>query len=281
MTIKLDNPSGPAPVRHERREAHARQDQWMAQLERAMFSSGPDNSLRQEPQSSLATAAQAGPHPAALARSQAPEQAPHLDHGAHAEDGASAATARAPVHPGGARAEDHGERAGIQAATDGALVAGGATPPAAGMLSGRPASNDASAVPGVLAVPPLRLGAHLPPMARRAALPEAPDSQHSAAAGDGRQFDKRALHLHIGADGVHAWLRDADLHHGQMNAVMQALAAEVALTGRQLTALTVNGRPFVASATLPEGSDVYSNAADSAPAPTSLFHPVIKGNPAP
>ncbi|SFV16645.1 hypothetical protein [Pseudoduganella namucuonensis] len=66
----------------------------------------------------------------------------------------------------------------------------------------------------------------------------APESPEPA----GEPIAKKLLHLYHGADGVQAWIRDAELNAAQVRSLAQALAGELNTSGQRLAALTVNGR---------------------------------------
>jgi hypothetical protein len=59
-------------------------------------------------------------------------------------------------------------------------------------------------------------------------------------------WQQREFHLYQGADGVQAWIRDAELNPAQIFAVAQGLKSELQQTGLKLKQLTVNGKPFTA-----------------------------------
>ncbi|KRB99153.1 hypothetical protein [Duganella sp. Root198D2] len=67
-----------------------------------------------------------------------------------------------------------------------------------------------------------------------------PSSQQAQAPGE--PFEKKLLHLFYGRDGVHAFVRDAELQAEQMRSLAQNLASELGGEGRRLASLTVNGR---------------------------------------
>ncbi len=58
----------------------------------------------------------------------------------------------------------------------------------------------------------------------------------------GDDYAQKLLHVYRGADGVHAWIRDADLKQHQASAVVDAMARELANSGQRLATLTVNGK---------------------------------------
>jgi len=70
---------------------------------------------------------------------------------------------------------------------------------------------------------------------------EQPDAG-AASTADPAEFDKRLMHLFSGPDGMHAYIRDAELGAARMRSVAAALSAELAAGGRSLTSLTVNGK---------------------------------------
>lgn len=73
-------------------------------------------------------------------------------------------------------------------------------------------------------------------------IPEPPVEVAHARAAEGKPFEKRAMHVFLAEDGIHAWIRDGDIDEGQLRSVAQALAAELAASGRSLAGLTVNGK---------------------------------------
>lgn len=107
------------------------------------------------------------------------------------------------------------------------------------------------------------------PMA--ADVPSMPEQTDNAA------FEKRLLHLYVGDDGVHAWLRDAELQGSGARAVAQALAEQVAASGKPLAGLSINGKPVIARA----GSDqdaasFISSESQESWLPDAHFYPSIK-----
>lgn len=66
--------------------------------------------------------------------------------------------------------------------------------------------------------------------------------------GERPEFGKRMMNILVMQDGVHAFIRDADLNAHQMSQIAHALSAEVAGTGQKLAALMVNGRTVDARA---------------------------------
>jgi hypothetical protein len=79
------------------------------------------------------------------------------------------------------------------------------------------------------------------------AAPEAPEggaapSAPVASASTTEEYGRQLMHLFHGEQGVHAYIRDAELGGAQLRAVAQALAAELSASGKRLAGLTVNGR---------------------------------------
>jgi len=113
------------------------------------------------------------------------------------------------------------------------------------------------------------------------ALPDLGTSESSAGGAasfaEAPEFDKRLMRLFVQADGVHAYIRDAELGAAQMRSVAQALAVQLADSGQALAALTVNGQRIAGRAGAPDGQ------ADEAPAASHFFSqpfsPVRKGLP--
>ncbi|HEY0588446.1 MAG TPA: hypothetical protein VGD52_20095, partial [Pseudoduganella sp.] len=87
----------------------------------------------------------------------------------------------------------------------------------------------------------------------------------------GEPFEKKLLHLYYGRDGIHAWLRDAELQAGQMRSLAQALATELGGEGRRLASLTVNGRKVDTAPALARRDDdmAHEMTQDAAPATTT------------
>jgi hypothetical protein len=133
-------------------------------------------------------------------------------------------------------------------------VAAAVVPVRERVSAGTPAGDDA--VSPLRTVQALRQAA--PPLAPcpQPAAPQAdssvpdgpgPDAAEQPDAGaaptaDAAEFDKRLMHLFSGPDGMHAYIRDAELGAAQMRSVAAALSTELAAGGRSLTTLTVNGK---------------------------------------
>ena len=111
---------------------------------------------------------------------------------------------------------------------------------------------------------------------------ESEAAQAAPQPGEAPTFEERLLHVYLANDGVHAYIRDASLHSGQLQAVAQALAAELAGNGPKLAAITINGKAVDARTALPgRDDDVYSPPGDGHDAaPPFLYSsmPVRKGN---
>jgi hypothetical protein len=104
----------------------------------------------------------------------------------------------------------------------------------------------------------------------------------AAELGEAPTFEERLLHVYLANDGVHAYIRDANLEGGHLQAVAQALASEMAASGQQLAALTVNGKAVTARMAQPGGNDdLFSLPGDGHDAAPPSFYPstpVRKGN---
>ncbi|MEJ7808063.1 MAG: hypothetical protein WKG03_19345, partial [Telluria sp.] len=100
-------------------------------------------------------------------------------------------------------------------------------------------------------------GGQLAPVAARFAGVEEPPVPAGAARkdADGKPFDKRAMHVYVDNQGVHAFIRDAALQAGQLRGMVQALSTELAASGKSLAALTVNGKPVDARGATAQADD--------------------------
>lgn len=92
------------------------------------------------------------------------------------------------------------------------------------------------------------------------AAPAAPQAE-----APGEPFDKKLMHLFYGQDGIHAWVRDAELQAGQLRRLAQELAAELGGEGQRLASLTVNGKKVAAGGEARNAGD----AQQQAPAPVT------------
>jgi hypothetical protein len=111
--------------------------------------------------------------------------------------------------------------------------------------------------------------------------PEPPAATGGADGGEAGSFEKRALHVFMANDGVHAFIRDAGLRASELGTLAQALAAELAGGGKSLAALTVNGKPVERTALARREEDEMVGSrgeGDDAAALEILFKPVLKGN---
>jgi hypothetical protein len=95
----------------------------------------------------------------------------------------------------------------------------------------------------------------------------------AAALADVTEFDKRLIHLFSGPDGMHAYIRDAELGAAQMRSVAAALSTELALAGQALTTLTVNGKRIDLTSKDAPGPDF---ATDGGGSPLQSLTPVRK-----
>ncbi len=100
--------------------------------------------------------------------------------------------------------------------------------------------------------------------------------------GEAPTFEERLLHVYLANDGVHAYIRDAGLEGAQLQAVAQALAGELAASGQQLAAVTINGKAVEARMAPPgQDDDLFSlpgDGHDAAPPTFFSSTPVRKGN---
>ncbi|MEN9868604.1 MAG: hypothetical protein RL748_4194 [Pseudomonadota bacterium] len=73
------------------------------------------------------------------------------------------------------------------------------------------------------------------------------EARNSATARPGEEqiWTRRQLHVYQHAEGVQAWLRDADLDPAQIVQVAQAMGLELSNAGYKLKALSVNGRKVI------------------------------------
>lgn len=346
MTVNFDvlgAAASPAGARLDRRDAEARQDRWMQQLERAAFDAVAKPDTPHEKRGVSADAAPAaadapgagallkpvagGAHQvraASAAMAPAAAGARPAAAGPQAAD-APAAQAGAPAGAARARAADgasapaQGAQPDSAAASQGPLPAlpaqqraaapqgelnalaalAGATPAvfavntyalAAGVVAASALRPGAPGVPGVpgaaTALPPASMAAGAAPAlgtgpsAAQAEAEGAPapseeqaEAGHGApeqhAAGEAEQYTKSLLHVYRDNQGVHAWLRDAALDGGQVRAVAQAMAGELARSGTPLAALSINGKKIVAGPGLADEGDHSEAAPDGARATIS------------
>ncbi len=84
------------------------------------------------------------------------------------------------------------------------------------------------------------------------------------------QYPKQFLHVYQGKDGVHAFVRDAQLSSPQILSLAQNMAGEFAAQGQLLASLTVNGKKVSGAERNASVASVASVAAASLP---SLFEP--------
>jgi len=127
------------------------------------------------------------------------------------------------------------------------------TGPAPGAASAAPLTPFGAIAGAALSVAPAVDGAD------EGAAAGAPDMPAS-----GEEYHKQLLHLFHGADGVHAYIRDAALDGVRLRLVAQALAAELNGSGARLAGLTVNGRRVD-----PDGLDGGTEYEETAPATAS------------
>ena len=70
-------------------------------------------------------------------------------------------------------------------------------------------------------------------------------------------FDKTRLHVQQAKDGVHAWVRDADLSHAQVRDLARNMRSEFAAQGNTLAALSVNGKKIISKVETTSHEDVW------------------------
>lgn len=134
-----------------------------------------------------------------------------------------------------------GEAGGVHRAAQGGIAAEAKNTQQPNAIA-KPASHIGAALPGERTPPPADTGT-------------AADSQDTSGAGDADQtrrpidlphadqpYALRQLHLYHAKDGVHAWIRDADLAEFQVHAIAAAVHGELNGAGLKLTALTLNGK---------------------------------------
>jgi hypothetical protein len=304
-TVDLSTALAPAAARFDRQREDARQQHWMAELEQAMLAQQLQPQQRPaEPGRTgegLAqdgvTAASAGTGSSSsasmqgAARSAAQAQSPAPAH-------QQAAGARQPADPGSAPQGKARQEAGGVPAEAGAVAAGleyaapsagaaanamaaagydGALAARMALSTGSPA-NAAAAADRIEAVQAPK-GSALPTLGGAAgAFAAAPgetlawesNAAASAAEADaapGEEYEKQLLHLFHGDDGVHAYIRDAELTGARLRAVAQALAVELNGGGSRLTGLTVNGRRVSIAGGSQHEEERPATASEAAPLP--------------
>jgi hypothetical protein len=287
MAINLDSTQGaPAATaaRLDRHDPDARQDRWMLELERAMFSTSAKKprgahggqTVAAQQENVCPDLAEAAPPPG-----QRPAGLPQRPaggvRGVDSQLGGAAASAKrtglqtardavadrnedakaaagpvavAAVVPAFAHAP-----AGVQTAAAFTAIGGAAAVASAVHSVPRVAASSdlIGSVQNVqaarqIAVPTLALSQSAAP-ASEASMPaeaaldsvERPASD-AAGSADAVEFDKRVMHMFAGTDGMHAYIRDAELGAAQMRSVAAALSSELALGGQSLATLTVNGK---------------------------------------
>jgi hypothetical protein len=338
MAINLDPAQGASallPGRPDRHDADARQDRWMFELERAMFSASakrqrgaaPRQEQTQEPAQQDGSRPNGDVRPVAAAvqsfNSARADLRSAWQGGAHGRlaDVDSAEHAHAAQ---GAREPDDTVVAGAPSAALAAMAATlhtvacvqtsvtvsateegrGAIPPGSFIIAsasvklvaagGSDPASPMEAVQRATAAPLVSLGQFAEPLLPDSGAPalsnlDIPEKSDSRAAtlADVAEFEKRLMHLVVGSDGVHAYIRDAELGAAQMRSVALALTAEMAASGQSLAALTVNGQRVspstrhVASEDLAiDGLAPLTSDEPSAPSPSfQPIKPVRKGLP--
>jgi hypothetical protein len=316
--------AAPSSGRLDRHDAQARQDRWMLELERGMLAAGAKKELRVEYAlaSPAQPAARSPAVPNFMW--VAPKAEARVAGSASVRQDAGFAPARrdtdvsaAPPNTTVALRQTRGSR--WQEARSRHPLVETPAPVGVGVLMRQPAAISSvlqlpaaaaaqinvglpagTPVPGVAPLPGINaavrsgsapLGITAPPAPERAEPPvssaeaaEANAAEEPAPSAEPEAFDKRLMHVFVQPDGVHAFIRDAELGAAQMRSVALMLSAELAVAGQSLAALTVNGRTVEARVaafddlvSLPNNERDVLRAA-SKHTPHSLA-PVRKGNP--
>lgn len=255
----------------ERHQPEARKDRWMLELERAAMADGGKSAPRAAaaPTAPRDDAQSPATHSAAqdLARRQ---PAPH----APAQEGAWQWVAPAQAQPGVSAPV-----AGVAPAT--AAPSAPFRPGSLLQQSGPALAAPLWSTPAVLSLPAAVSLARLagamdvtqdgPALGAAPAVPVAPPV--------GENYARSLLHVYCGADGVHAWLRDASLSQAQVRKVAQGLASELAVSGAPLAALTVNGKKIMSSGVAGDqgGRDAPAVHDEVAPVALPLSQFAVKG----
>jgi hypothetical protein len=231
--------SGAAAPHADGRIGDIRRDGWLYALERAMLGSG-SKVAHQEPQT--------------------PEQP---------------GTAAPKVTSGGATVAS--EASAKLPAADGASV-----PALAWLAATRPGAL--AAAPGVVASSPteVALPASLNRMAGGAGVTSAtaastsltlrdqgPCIERSAsalAASASQRYGRRQLHVHVGKDGMQAWIRDADLSPAAAYRIADAFCRSTWQGGARLAALTINGKRIVGTVPGSRANDSLTAGPAASPA---------------
>lgn len=329
MAINLESAkagvAGPA-VSADRRQAGARQDRWMLELEKAFTGTDKQNNAggqasdtartdagRRFASPSAASLVQRGASAHGLAQmAAAPASSRVSQHGdAQVPDRptrrqAAAANEKSSSHhrvkdmaqmqdaakPGAMRADEFAAQTlhpvvASQLASPGAALIQPAVLSAAVGEGAQPATLAAASGSSVrLSFSAAALGGQGAPAAAQFAAVDEPQASGGANGKnvDGKPWDKRAMHVFVDSQGVHAFIRDAALQAGQLRGMVQALSSEMAASGKSLAALTVNGKvvdPRAAASQLEE-DDMYTQHEERGDHPTSRNYSTqsaFKGNP--
>jgi hypothetical protein len=87
-----------------------------------------------------------------------------------------------------------------------------------------------------------------PPLYTRAQQSAVGSGASVLAAASSQPYGRRQLHVHVGNDGVQAWVRDADLSAAAACRVAGAFVQNARYGGPRLAALTINGKKVVDTA---------------------------------
>jgi len=97
--------------------------------------------------------------------------------------------------------------------------------------------------------------------------------QSAEASPEREAYSRRKLHLFHSKDGVHAWIRDADIGGPAAQAIAIALNAELAASGKRLAAITLNGKRLTQPLQLDGGNE---ESVKPAPHPAAQIHHAIR-----
>jgi len=98
-------------------------------------------------------------------------------------------------------------------------------------------------------------------------------TQNAEASPESEAYSRRKLHLFHSKDGVHAWIRDADVGGPAAHAIAIALNAELSATGKRLAALTLNGKRVTQPLQVDGGNE---EPAERAPPQAAQIHHAIR-----
>lgn len=92
-------------------------------------------------------------------------------------------------------------------------------------------------------------------------------------ASSSQRYGRRQLHVHVGDEGMEAWVRDADLSPAAALRVAGAFFQDARYGGTRLAALTINGKKVIdAAARRLASSDSLIQPGELAPQPGDFEH---------